>query len=631
MAFFPYFDGGQQGTDPDPGSAQVVDFVNLQAGINLAGTGQNITDLVRGDGIQPASEGIQLYQVQILMLPHIACRGIETGVVHPLVGYDQGSLGTAQVGDGILGEHRYAKGGDQFRDAVVDLGINVIGPAGKDDSPFSGFVQVPEDFLPFLHDVSAGPGQLCPAGRCRLPDLLCGKFRKFCQQGFGDSIQIPEGHKRIAQLCLPVADLLHIVFYVFGIGGDNGTIVVIVSTFHFVPLVKKGRIEHKIHIVADEPHHMAMRKLGRITFGFAGNGFYAQLVYLAVGTGGQDDPVAQPGEKYMPEGIVLIHVQDSGNSHHAPPGLVCFQGRVGEESLQFIFVQIGHIVGIFLAADSAFAAVAGDKLASAGKFVDGEPAAVGTAPAFGHACFIFQGTELFIGKHGGLILVRVILPGDEGRTEGSHNAGDIGTDGLAPRNFFKTTENRIIIESTALYHDLPSQLGGVGHLDYLEQGVLDNGISQSGRYIGHTGAFFLGLFDPGIHENGTAGAQINGVRGKNCLVCKLLHFVVQGFCKSFYKRTAAGRACLIQQHAVHGSVLDFDTFHILAADVQNAVHIGVEKGGGAVMGHGLHFPVIQKKRGLHQSLAITGGAGAHDPDSLGEGFVNLFQGANGGL
>ena len=59
-------DGGEQRTDTDAGSAQVIDLVDLQAGVDLAGIGQDVADLVGGDGIQAAAEGVQLDQIQIV-------------------------------------------------------------------------------------------------------------------------------------------------------------------------------------------------------------------------------------------------------------------------------------------------------------------------------------------------------------------------------------------------------------------------------------------------------------------------------------------------------------------------------------------------------------------------------------
>ena len=66
MLLFAHTDSGEQGTDTDAGRTQVVDFVDLQTGVDLAGTGQNVADLIGGDGVQAAAEGVELDQIQIV-------------------------------------------------------------------------------------------------------------------------------------------------------------------------------------------------------------------------------------------------------------------------------------------------------------------------------------------------------------------------------------------------------------------------------------------------------------------------------------------------------------------------------------------------------------------------------------
>ena len=51
------------------------------------------------------------------------------------------------------------------------------------------------------------------------------------------------------------------------------------------------------------------------------------------------------------------------------------------------------MVFVLLFADTAFTAVAGNILASAGKFVNGQTAVVGTAYTVGHGGFVFQGID----------------------------------------------------------------------------------------------------------------------------------------------------------------------------------------------------------------------------------------------
>ena len=58
---------------------------------------------------------------------------------------------------------------------------------------------------------------------------------------------------------------------------------------------------------------------------------------------------------------------------------------------------------IFLLAEAALTAVAGDILAVAGKAVDGEETVVGTSLTSCQLCVEGQRIDLFDGKHGGLV------------------------------------------------------------------------------------------------------------------------------------------------------------------------------------------------------------------------------------
>ena len=65
LLLFSHPDGSKQGADTDTGSSQIVDLIDFQRGIDLTGTGQDICHLIRCDGIQSASERIQLDQIQV--------------------------------------------------------------------------------------------------------------------------------------------------------------------------------------------------------------------------------------------------------------------------------------------------------------------------------------------------------------------------------------------------------------------------------------------------------------------------------------------------------------------------------------------------------------------------------------
>ena len=60
LFLFPDTNRGKEGTDTDTGSPQIADLIYLQASKYFIGAGEDVIYLVGSDGIQAASEGIEL-------------------------------------------------------------------------------------------------------------------------------------------------------------------------------------------------------------------------------------------------------------------------------------------------------------------------------------------------------------------------------------------------------------------------------------------------------------------------------------------------------------------------------------------------------------------------------------------
>ena len=78
-------------------------------------------------------------------------------------------------------------------------------------------------------------------------------------------------------------------------------------------------------------------------------------------------------------------------------------------------------------------------------------------------------------------------------------------------------------------------------------------------------------------------------------------------------------------------VLDLYALHVLAANVQYAVHFGIEEGGRIIVRDGLHLPVVQEKGGFDQCLPVARGAGPDYPHALWHELVDLLDRVYGGL
>ena len=224
----------------------------------------------------------------------------------------------------------------------------------------------------------------------------------------------------------------------------------------------------------------------------------------------------------------------------------------------------------------------------------------------------------------------VALPRHQRRAERAHNAGNVGAGGLHAGDLLKGAKHRLIVERAALHHDVSAKVGGVGQLDDLVKGVLDDGVGKSCGNVLHRGALFLRLLDVGIHEHGAAGAEINGIFGEQCLFGKPFGAVTEGIGKVFDEGAAAGGAGFVQQYGVHAAVFQLDALHILPADVQHAVHLRVKKRGGGAVGDGFHLALVQTESRFQEGFSVACGAGAGDVRALGQLVPETRHGIHGG-
>ena len=73
-------------------------------------------------------------------------------------------------------------------------------------------------------------------------------------------------------------------------------------------------------------------------------------------------------------------------------------------------------------------------------------------------------------------------------------------------------------------------------------------------------------------------------------------------------------------------IIDLDTFHVLAADVQNAVYVFVKERGSIVVGDSLHRTLIQHQGSFDQRFPVTGGAGVDDMGVFGSSrWISLMD------
>ena len=504
------------------------------------------------------------------------------------------------MGNRILSKDCDSVAVDQIRDTVVDLRVNVVRTSCKDNSSSSCFLQILKSLLAlFLNVLMYGihffPGFVSCCFHLSSRDIRENLSEALGHDFLGGQCQewVHKGNGRIMKL-------VHVVLNVLCIGGNDRTVVMVDCVREFVALVRNAGVENKFHTISKQPGHMSVGKLGRIALGLTWNGLDSKFINLSGGGRGKNYLIFQLCKEGIPERIVLKHIQYPGNAHLASNRFLRGKRLIGEQTLVFIFVKVRNVILVLLFTDTALAAVSAYKLASSCEFVDGETAAVGTSVAVSHGGCVFQLIDLVNRKHGGLTTLCVVaFFGNQGCTEGTHDSGNVRTDGLTACNTLKASKNTVVVEGSALYNNVPAKLLCIGNLDNLVKSILDNRVGKSGRDICDRSAFLLGLFYLGVHKYGTSGTKVNRMLCKKSGFGEILHGVVQGFGKGFNKGTAARGTCLVQLYAVNGLVADLDALHILSADIYDTVNLRIKESSCIVMGNGLNLALIQQQGSLH--------------------------------
>ena len=170
------------------GRAQVIHFIDFQAGVDLSASIQNLINLICGNRIQTAAKGVELDQIQIIPGLYIVCSGIQTGMIHPLVIDTDGTFHRHQMGDRILCQNRNSVAVDQIRDAMMDFRVYMVRSAGQNNSSASGFIQIFQGLLAFFLNVFMYESHFLPGLMGCGFYLLCRKLFEDFQKTFGHDL-----------------------------------------------------------------------------------------------------------------------------------------------------------------------------------------------------------------------------------------------------------------------------------------------------------------------------------------------------------------------------------------------------------------------------------------------------------
>ena len=165
-----------------------------------------------------------------------------------------------------------------------------------------------------------------------------------------------------------------------------------------------------------------------------------------------------------------------------------------------------------------------------------------------------------------------------------------------------------------------ANLAEVTELNDLEQGILDDGVRKTSSNVADGCAFLLRLLDAGVHEDGTAGSQVNRECCLSCGSCKLADVHLHGVGKGCNKGAAACRTSLVQHDVLNDAVFDLQTLHVLAANIKNEINVWDKCLSATQVSDGLNLARVCAQSLNQDTLAITGGSDVTD-DAVGRHLV----------
>ncbi len=149
-------------------------------------------------------------------------------MVGPLVEDAQGAL-EARVDDGILGEDGHAQANDNLGDAVVNLGVEVVGAAREHDATHAVLTHPLDGFDALRANLGLDGGVFLPrlveGGLHLLDGDVVAVFLEGLGQVGGQVVAVAEVHEGADELRARFEQALHVVADDLGVGRHNGAVV----------------------------------------------------------------------------------------------------------------------------------------------------------------------------------------------------------------------------------------------------------------------------------------------------------------------------------------------------------------------------------------------------------------------
>ena len=190
----------------------------------------------------------------------------------------------------------------------MDLRVNMVRTACKDDTPAACLLQILKRLLAFFFNVLMYGIHFLPCLVSGFLHLGFRDIRENLSQSLCNDLFRGQGQERIHKGNGRIVKLVHIVLNILCIRGNDRAVVMVDCIREFISLVRDTRIENEFHTIFDQPGHMSVGKLGWIALGFAWNGFNAQLINLSSRGRRKHYLIFQLSKEGIPERIILKHI-----------------------------------------------------------------------------------------------------------------------------------------------------------------------------------------------------------------------------------------------------------------------------------------------------------------------------------
>ena len=273
-----------QGAQADLRGTQVRYLVNLEDCVHIAASLKDFLDLVGGDCVNAAAEGVELDHLKVRLIAHAGSGLVQARMVGPLVAHAKRAL-QALVDNGVLGQNSHSQSDNDLGNTVVDFGIEMVGTARQDDSTHSMFAHPLECFAALFLDFSLNCGVFFPglvqcAGHFLNADVVA-ILREGAHQVRGQVVAVTEVDEGADELHAWLIQAFHVVADNFGVGCNDRAVEVVIRVGELLLEVDAG-VPDRCDSLVQQGFDVSVDEFGRVAHVFRRDRFHSLLEELVV-------------------------------------------------------------------------------------------------------------------------------------------------------------------------------------------------------------------------------------------------------------------------------------------------------------------------------------------------------------